>query len=116
DRRLPGGARRKSRLSWKEARQIVLRPRVSLMNVSAGDASPLSGGAGKTTPPVPLCHEAGRGGVHTPSGRGENGSERTVEPRHRYRVFQTDDSFLIDGGPGRAPVRVTHGGTCWVVE
>jgi hypothetical protein len=36
--------------------------------------------------------------------------------QHRYRVFETGDGFLIDGGPGRAPVRVTHGGTCWLVE
>jgi hypothetical protein len=43
-------------------------------------------------------------------------SGRDMEPRHRYRIFETGDGFLIDGGTGRAPVRVTHGGTCWLVE
>jgi hypothetical protein len=39
-----------------------------------------------------------------------------MDHRRRHRVFQNDDSFLIDGRPGRTPVRVTHGGTCWLVE
>jgi hypothetical protein len=40
----------------------------------------------------------------------------TEAQQHRYQVFETRDGFLVDGGPGRAPVRVTHRATCWQVE
>jgi hypothetical protein len=43
-------------------------------------------------------------------------SERSMEHEYRYKAFETRDGFLIDGGSGRVPIRVTHGGTCWLLE
>jgi len=43
-------------------------------------------------------------------------SERSMEQEHRYKAFETRNGFLIDGGAGRVPLRVTHDGTCWLLE
>jgi hypothetical protein len=37
-------------------------------------------------------------------------------PKRRYNVIEADDSYLIDGGPDRVPVRVTLAPTSWLVE